>query len=230
MKQDNAAIRKRTQIAQANRTMFLWIAIASALVGAALVVSIFLFQKLSYNEEVLGAKQETVTTLEHNLSVADELSLDVQALNANSALMSVKANPSDDALQVVLDALPSEANSLALGASLQNRLLADIDGNFSLDSLQVTPVSGVESSLDSNTFDAAEESAGTEIQFSFAVTGDQDALKQVLDNLERSIRTIVVTRLAVETQADGLTMTVEGHAFYQPAVSIELTEETVPHK
>lgn len=231
MKPDAVAIRKRTQIAQASRTMFIWIAIASALVGTALVVSFFLFQKLSYNEKVLGAKQETVSTLDHNLSVVDELKADVQALDANSALLSARANPTDSALQVVLDALPSDANSLALGASLQNRLLANIEGPYSLESLQVTPVDGIESLNNSGMVDAsAPTGAGNQIAFSFAVKGGQDQLRQVLQNLERSIRTIVVTHLTVETQSDGLTLSVEGHAFYEPAKSIELKEKTVPNK
>lgn len=231
MKPDNVALRKRTQIAQASRTMFIWIAIASALVGTAIVVSIFLVQKLSYNEKVLAAKQTTVSNLDHNLSVVDSLKADVQALDANSALMSVKANPTDQTLQVVLDALPSDANSLALGASLQNKLLANIPGPYSLESLQVTPVSGVESLSGSTTVDASgATTADNQIAFSFSVKGNQAALRQVLQNLERSIRTIVVTHLTIETQSDGLSMSVEGHAFYQPAKSIELTEKTVPNK
>lgn len=230
MKPDAVAIRKRTQIAQASRTMFLWIAIASALVGTALVVSFFLFQKLSYNEKVLGAKQETVSTLDHNLSVVDELKADIQALDANSALLSARANPTDSALQVVLDALPSDANSLALGASLQNRLLANIEGSYSLESLQVTPVDGIESLNNTGMVDAAAPSGGNQIAFSFSVKGGQDQLRQVLQNLERSIRTIVVTHLTIETQSDGLTLSVEGHAFYEPAKSIELTEKVVPNK
>lgn len=230
MKQDNVALRKRTQIAQASKTMFIWIAIASALVGTALVVSIFLFQKLTYNEKVLSAKQETVSNLDHNLSVVDELKTDIQALDANSALMSVKANSSDQALQVVLDALPSDANSLALGASLQNRLLANIQGNFTLESLQVTPVDGLETVNNSSTVDASDTSgAGNQIAFSFSVKGDQNALRQVLQNLERSIRTIIVTHLTIETQSDSVTLSVDGHAFYQPSRSIELKEKTVPN-
>ena len=230
MKQDNVALRKRTQIAQASKTMFIWIAVASALVGTALVVSIFLFQKLTYNEKVLAEKQQTVSHLDHNLSVVDGLKTDIQALDANSALMTVKANSSDETLQVVLDALPSEANSLALGASLQNKLLANINGNFSLESLQVTPVDGLETLNTSTTVDASTSTGpSSQIAFSFSVKGDQNALRQVLQNLERSIRTIIVTRLAIETQSDSVTLTVDGHAFYQPARSIELTEKTVPN-
>lgn len=228
---NDVAIRKRTQIAQANRTMFIWIAIASALIGTAAVVSIFLFQKLTFNEQVLGIKQTTVSTLDHNLKVIDGLKQDVQALEVDTALMSVKANESDEALQVVLDALPAEANSLALGASLQTRLLAGITGSYSLKSLEVSPVTGVETSNDSSVVDAAAPTTTSNvISFTFSVKGDQEALRQVLQNLERSIRTIVVNRLSMDTQSGDLTMSIDGHAFYQPAKTIQLNEEVVKVK
>lgn len=228
---NDVAIRKRTQIAQANRTMFIWIAIASALIGTAAVVSLFLFQKLTYSEQVLSKKQETVSTLDHNISVIDGLKNDIKALEVNTALMSVKANETDEALQVVLDALPSKANSDALGASLQAKLLSGIQGNYALKSLQVTPVMGVETLADASVVDAAAPtSANNIISFNFSVKGDQAALRQVLQNLERSIRTIVVSRLSIDTQAGDLTMTVEGHAFYQPVKTIQLTEEVVKAK
>lgn len=228
---NDVAIRKRTQIAQASRTMFIWIAVASALIGTAAVVSIFLYQKLAYNEQVLSAKSTTVSNLDHNLSVIDELKSDIQALDVNTALMSVKANDSDEALQVVLDALPSDANSLALGASLQAKLLAGIEGNYSLQALQVSPVSGVETRTDSAVVDASNPAESNNvIAFNFSVKGDQAALQQVLQNLERSIRTIVVTRLGIDTQGGEVTLTIEGHAFYQPAKTIQLTDEVVKVK
>jgi hypothetical protein len=206
--------------------MFIWIALASALIGIAAVVSIFLGQKLTYNERVLAAKQETVSTLDSNLAVVDDLKAEIQALDANSALLGVKANDSDQALQVVLDALPSEANSLALGSSLQNKLLAGVDGNFSLKTLEVKPVDGVETMTSGTTIDAAAagEPVDNKIRFSFSVEGDQTALRQILQNLEKSIRTIVVTRLSLNTESGLLTMNVEGHAFYQPGKTIELKE------
>src|SRR5690554_2580760 len=105
MKQGNdAAIRKRTQIAKANRTMFIWIAVASALIGSAVVVSIFMAQQLFYNEKVLAEKQETVSTLSHNNSVVGDLEDEIRVLDTNTALTSAKARESNQALQVILDA------------------------------------------------------------------------------------------------------------------------------
>lgn len=230
MKPNDAAIRKRTQIAKANRTMFIWIAVASALVGAALVVSYFLIQNLVYNEKVLAAKAETASVLESNNQAVPALADNIRVLDTNGPLGLVKANETDQAIQVILDALPSEANSNALGASLQNKLLVGIDG-LVLETLQVDPVSGVEVfSEDQTTVTATEEDGATayEISFQFAVKGDQVALQKVLDNLQRSIRTIVVTSVRVETEGDGTRMTVLGKAFYEPSRTLELQEKVVP--
>ena len=224
MAANEVALRKRTQIAKTNRTMFIWIAVASALIGTAAVVSIFFFQQLVYNEKVLAEKLNTVSTLDANLAIVEDLQNEIKALSANSALASAKASESEQPLQVILDALPSEANSLALGASLQQRLLTGIQGNYTLENLQVDQVSGVEVLGDS----ASDSDTVGQITFSFGVSGDQAALRQVLENLERSIRTIEVTSLTVEMSGNVINMRVEGRAFYEPAKTIEL--ETIEVK
>lgn len=223
----DVAIRKRTQIAKANRTMFLWIAAGSAIVGSALVVSFFLIQKLIFNEKVLIEKNNTVSTLQHNNSVIPELQTQVRVLDTSGSLDAVKANPNDQAIQVILDALPSDANSLALGASLQNVLLANIAG-LKIESLQVVPVSGIETLSDTDTtIDASSGSGENEINFQFSVSGNQDALKEVLTNLERSIRTIDVKSLRIETQNGTQLMTVQARAFYEPVKNVQLVDKVV---
>lgn len=229
MKND-VAIRKRSQIAKANQTMFIWIAAASAILGIGLVLGIFLFQKLIYNEKVLGEMQNTVSILDHNNSVVGDLEESIRVLDTNSALASAKANESDQAIQVILDALPSEANSFALGASLQNRLLVGTNPAVSLESLQVDPVVGIETLTDESVVVASEEEEGAslnQITFMFVVKGSQDGLKQVLSNLERSIRTIEVTSVKIESIAGAQNMTVRGRAYYEPAKTIELQDKVV---
>lgn len=233
MANNSMALRKRAQIAKANRTMFLWIIAASLIVGASVVVAIFFGRNLIYNEKVLFAKNETLNILRDNNEAVPELENAVRVLDTNDALASIKANPTDQNIQVILDALPADANSLALGASLQSKLLKDI-GGLKLTSLQVTPVAGIES-LDESAEVVAEEPvegeetlAGSEINFQFSVTGSQDELKQVLVNLQRSLRLIDVRTLTIASGDDsGLTLTVEGRAFYVPAKSIEMTDKEV---
>lgn len=223
MEDKEAALRKRTQISRANRTMFLWVAGASVVVGGALVSAIFMFQVLLFNERVLVEKGNTVSTLQANNKNIAELQSQVRALDANSSLASVKASPEDQTLQVVLDALPSDANSLALGASLQNKLLAGISG-LTITSLRVTPVYGVETN---SALSSGDESGEGEIVFQFSVSGNEDSLRSVLDNLERSIRTIHVDHVRIESQGSARVLDVQARAFYEPARVVELRNKTV---
>jgi hypothetical protein len=228
MKPNDTALRKRTQISKANRTMFLWIAGASAIVGFAVVASIFLGQKLFFNEKVLYAKNKTVSTLSENNKVIADLKTNVRVLDTNTDLAKVKANPGDQTIRVILDALPSDANSLALGASLQSKLLAGIPG-LTIVSLQVDPVQGIES-LDIGAVSSpgtATTDTTNQITFQFSVEGNQSALLKALTNLERSIRTIDVTRLQIENQGTSQVMTVKGRAFYEPAKNVTLYDKVV---
>jgi hypothetical protein len=228
------AIRKRQQIANANRMMFVYVAVISALVGIALVASIFLLQRAWFNEKILAEKSKTATTLVHNNQVINNLKDEVRVLNTNEALKSVMTSGESQPVQVVLDALPSEANSSALGSSLQEKFLND--PALTIESLNVDPVVGVESQANTNVQDAssASTSANTvgnqQITFRFSVStsvGNASALKNLLQRLERSIRAIDITTLTVETQGTKLVLTVNGNAFYQPAMTVQLKDETV---
>lgn len=229
MQSKDQALRKRTQITNANRTMFVWVAVVSVILGIALVGSIFLVQKILFNERVLAQKDKTVSVLKANNANVSELEAQVRVLDSNQALTDAKAKPTDQAVQVILDALPSEANSLALGASLQNKLLAGIPG-LSINSLQVNPVVGVET-LSSVTTAAPVSSSSTlgssEITFRFAVSGSEAALKTVLQHLELSIRAIDVTSLTIESQGSNRVLTVQARAFYEPTRVVELKDKVV---
>jgi hypothetical protein len=226
----DVALRKRQQIANANRMMFTWVAIVSAVVGIALVVSLFLLQKAWFNEKVLAEKSKTASTLVHNNEVIGQLKDEVRVLNTNEALKSAMAPGENEPIQVVLDALPSEANSSAFGSSLQEKFLKD--PALTIESLNVDPVAGVESQSDSNVQDASDTTSAGEnqITFRFSVSADANnpsALKSLLQRLERSIRAINITTLTIETQGNRLVLTVDGYAFYEPAKTVELKDKTV---
>jgi len=221
------ALRKRTQINKANHMVFLWVAGASVILGFALVAAIFLGQRLVYNEKVLTAKADTIHTLKADNQAIPDLEDNVRALNANEALASVKANDSDQALQVVLDALPSGANSPAFGASMQQKLLANIPG-LQLDSLDVTPVAGVETTSDQLGDDTS--TGDNTIGFTFKVEGNKTALQTVLSNLERSIRPITLDTVHIQgslSSTQPATLTVAGETYYQPAVNFQLQDKVV---
>jgi len=227
MQNKPTAIRKRTQIANTNRLMFIWVAGISAIFGFALVASLFLVQMLGFNERVLQEKAKTVSTLKTNNNNIKDLESQIRALDANQSLSDIKANPDNKAVQVVLDALPSEANSLALGASIQKVLLANIKG-LELDSLEVSSADGSNASDLSVSTDEGDTASDNKIAFSFSVIGDETALTQALINLEKSIRTIDIVSLTVTgDEKDQLTMMVQARAYYEPAKVVELKDKTV---
>jgi hypothetical protein len=228
MQQKNAAFRKRNQIMKANRTMFLWVAGVSVVFGVALVGIIFLAQMLLFNERVLAEKDRTIATLKADDTNINELESQILVLDTNQSLAKLKAKSDDQSVQVILDALPAEANSSALGSSLQDKLLANIDG-LTLNSIKVDPVAGIEYLQDTDSFVGSDSvsDAQNNITFKFSVTGNEAALKKALQNLEKSIRTIDVVSLKIESQGDDRVMTVDGQAFYEPERVVKLEDKVV---
>lgn len=228
MADKQASMRKRQQITKSGRTMFFWVAGISAVVGICAVIAYSLFSYLSFTTDVVNAKNHTAEILENNIKNAAALSANIQARSADSSLNKLKANDAEDALQVILDALPADANSLALGSSLQDSLLSGING-IKIEQLTVNPVGNVISS-DTATVstDAIVGDPNNVITFHLVVSStDPDALKQVLQHFERSIRIINVDALGVEKGDSGYTMTIDAHAYYQPAVQLQLEKQTI---
>lgn len=218
MQKSDSALRKRQQISNANRMMFIWVAAVSAVVGIAAVLGLFLFQRLVFNEKILSKKQQTLSTLVANNKAVDGLEENVRLLNTNQSLLDVRAKPDDTPLQVILDALPADANSSALGSSLQNVLLPA--ENVTIESLTVNPIDG----------EASDSTTEGAIEFSFSVSAPAnqiDSLRELLRRLERSIRAINVTSQTIEMQGAKITLSVTAQAFYEPAKTIELKNETV---
>lgn len=225
-KQDTA-LRKRQQIAKANRLMFIWVAAASALIGFCLVISVMLVQKLVFNEKVLAEKAKTVSTLQKNNQVISKLEDQIRVLNTNQSLVDTMIPTDKQPVQVILDALPSDANSAAFGASLQQKLIAGDD--ISIESFTVDPIAGIESSIDSSSSSDPSDSGGNEITFHLTVTtGDPNALKAMLRRLESSIRAIDITALTLNLgTASKYTLDIVGHGYYEPAKQITLQDKAV---
>jgi len=233
MATDGTALRKRQKIAKANRMMFLWVAGVSAIVGIAAVASVFLIQKALFNEKVLSEKSKTASTLERNNEVVEELQNQIRVLNTNDDLKAIMVAGETQPVQVVLDALPSGANSSAFGASLQQRFL-QADG-IKLESLNVSPVRDAEvtaygkGSKSKDRTSKNDESA-YQVQFSFTVTteaNNPNALKDLLIRLERSIRPIALKNVVIEAQGDRLSLRAEGHTYYQPELTAELKDKVI---
>lgn len=215
----NVALRKRQEIAKANRMMFLWVTGASAIVGIAAVLGITLYNKLTFNQTVIAEQAKTVSTLEANQEAAKQLIENARVLDTNQNLRDARVDQNDDnALQVILEALPSSENKAALGSSLQDKLLK-LDG-ITIDSLSVGDAG-----------EAGASAGSVAIKFNFvAKATDRNKLFDLLKRLESSIRPVKILTLSLEEGQTDTTLTVSAESYYQPQVSIDLGEKTLPER
>lgn len=208
---------KRKAIADSNRMMFIWIAAMSAVVGIAAVVAIFLGQQIAFHAKLVNEMTNTASVLTKNNKNVGELAQNVVVLETNEALNSIKANSDEKALQVILDALPADRNALALGSSLQQNILTGVDG-LTIDKITV----------DSEDLLAQSTSGDNTIPVLIQVSATSaSALKDMLVRFERSIRTIDIDNLEIQKTDIGYQMTIQAHAYYESAKTVQLTDKVV---
>ena len=222
VKKDQSA-GKRQQIYKSGRTMFAWVAGASVIAGFAVVVAGLLIQRIVFESKVVVEKQNTVNTLQANNKAVDKLRDEIRVLNTNAALSSVKLNDNEEPLRVILDALPADNNALALGASVQSLVARTSD--VKLESFQV----GEDVATSDDTAKLGSSVKGVQqIPFTMSISAaNPDALRDVLKNLEKSIRVIDIDAMTIEQGDSRVVMTVNGHGYYLPAKTIQLTKKEV---
>lgn len=216
--QKEVAIRKRQQIDSSKKTMFFAVAIAAFLVGTSGVVSFFLVKQIVFHAKIISEKATTIARLDENKRNIEELKKNIRALETNDALNALKKSDDDNGLQPILDALPTEPNADALGASLQNNLAGMVPG-LNIESLSIDP--------------PAEQAEGEfgeyndSLTFSLTATGAPDQLKSLLNRFERSIRVIDIVSAELQAGEDKLTLIIQGKAYYQPGQPIKLDKKVV---
>lgn len=211
-------LKKRQQIEVAGRVMFIWVAIAAVAVSFCAVTTQYLFTKWQHNSNVMQAKQIAADTLDQNIINAKQLTKEVDALVADSALGSVKTNPDDPSTKSVLDALPTNFDPAALATSLQQVILSR--SSVSIENISVPQETDA-------SLQAATEPVPQEMKFSFIITSSYDNIKKALVDIEHTIRPIKVTSISLAGSDNNLRAAIEAVTYYQPPKSIGVGEEIV---
>jgi len=224
-KQQLTGMKKRQQIASANKKIFIWVIIASVAVSLCGVTIQFLFKQAAFNQKVISAKADTQSTLSNNITNASQLKTNVDALLADSNLAKVKANPSDTTLKVVLDALPTEDDKSALGASLQQVILP----RSGVTASDITTISDGLVTLGDETTEANTESSSTPqpTSFNFTASGDYDRIKGMLTDLERTIRPMNIQTISFQSSDGNIRTVIAGNSYYQAERSVQLGKRTL---
>lgn len=237
---NDAALRKRQQIDKSRRTMFITVAITAFIVGTAAVVSFFLVKQIIFHSQVIALKEKALGTIKRNIDTVADLEENVRLLDTNAALRSARSSDESETIQVILDALPAEANSDALGASLQLKFVGGVSG-LEIESMSVNTAaeanddssasadgSASASEQSSTSVDEAAKPTEPTIGFAMTVVGSPEAMKELLTRFERSIRVITLSSVEVQASSDGsVRMNLVGNAYYKPTHVVEIGKKVV---
>lgn len=213
-------LKKRQQITNANKLIFLWVIIAAVALSICGVGIQFLFRQAAFNQKIISAKASTQTTLANNIDNAKQLKEKVDNLLADTNLASVRANPGDSTLKVVLDALPTREDQSAFASSLQQVVLPK-------SGIQLSELSTIGSVVGDVAPEAGAVTTAKTINFNFGATGNYDQIKTMLHDLERTIRPIDATAINLEGTDSTLRITVEGVTYYLPERTVELGKKEI---
>lgn len=211
--------RKRQQIRTANKTVFIWIIVASIVVGICGVASQFLIRELIFKNKIYSALTDTNRTLKKNAQSYEGLKTEVNKLIADNNLAMLKKGENSTALQVVIDALPTEDNRPALASSMQTEVLGP--AGVKIDSFSVIDAGSPAAAT------SADAGTATPFDFSFVIIGNYDQILQAMSNMERSIRPISVKTIDLQGSGGSFRANITATTYYQPAASISLGERTV---
>lgn len=236
MATNDTALRKRQQIDKSRKTMFITVAIVAFVVGTAAVVSFFLIKQILFQGRVIAMKEQTLRTIKKNIETMSDLEENIRVLETNDALKAARSREEGEALQVILDALPAEANGDALGASLQLKFVGGVSG-LEIETLAINTdgsEGGDASTGSSNSSDVVQSDTTVEkpsepsIGFSMTVTGSPEAMKELLARFEKSIRVITLSSVEVQASNDGsVRMNLIGEAYYKPTHVVEIEKKVV---
>lgn len=218
---------KRALISKANSTMVIATGVAAFIFVFSAVASKSLFSQASYQNKVIAQKKSALSTLKSDINAVDSLKESYKSFvgtprNVLGGSPTGGGDQDGDNAKIVLDALPSKYDFPALTTSLEKLITGQ--------GLLIQGISGT----DDEVTQAAKQAgnavpAPIAVPFQVRVSGSYDSIKGLLSVFERSIRPIQVTKVEVNSAAQGGNMSaiIDAQTFYQPEKSLKIRSEVV---
>lgn len=225
--------RKREQIDNIQKQLVMWLALAGSAAVLAIILTMNISQKISYQLKVNSELGKTKETLESNVKAINQIKSSVNALasNDNLNLENIKGDDST-ALQVVLDALPTENDQESLGSSLQAKVFSR--SGAALSKFSFDDSSSASASTTTSTGSTSTATAGSTLTqqaqpmgFSATINGNTSGITDTLKNLQNSIRTINVNSMQISGSDNNLEAKITANAYYSPKVEYKSGTKTV---
>lgn len=215
---------KQTLINKANTTIVAVTAGACFVVVFCIVSSVQLMGQLAYQNRVIGAKKEALSTLKEDLAATGSLTNSYQAF-INTSKNAIGGDPNGQGPQdgnnakIVIDALPSRYDFPALGTSLENILTSQTQ--------KIQGIIGTDDAINQENSQTSSNPQPQPMPFELSVNGDYGGMQNVVMALERSIRPIKVQSITIISAQNNLTMTVTAQTYFQPQKSLNITTKVV---
>lgn len=230
--QPATGIKKRQQIEGTRKQVFAWVALASAAAVVCLTVGLNLFSRLKYQWKVNSELAATEKALKSSSDSVDDLIKNVDALRANSQLTLPNLKSDDSTVfQVIIDALPTTNDSVDLSSSLQNKVL--VSTGVSIESISVDSETTTTTAADTQTESSSSDTAfpkANPITFSIELVGPYDSIKAVLEDIERTIRPIVINEITLEGSDSRMTASISATTYYSESVNYTVGSKEVPYE
>jgi len=210
-------------VSKANAVTVGIVGVASFIVVFCLVASSSLFSQNKYQAKVASAKSKANSQLDANIKAYSDLNTSYMKFTSNSPnAIGGNLNGTGDSdgsnAKIVLNSLPSTYDFPALTSSLEKVLR---DRNIS-----VTDISGTDAQA-SQTATESQSPKPIEIPFTFTVSANYGSTQQLLDSLQKSIRPIQIDTIAISGASSDMTVTVNGHTYYQAGKNLKITKQTI---
>jgi hypothetical protein len=219
-----ASFTKRSLITKANSRIVWATGIAAFVVIFAGVACKTLVSQANYQNRVISEKKKALATLQSDLNARDSLVSSYKAFVSTPQNV-LSGNPEGDGPQdgdnakIVLDSLPSRYDFPALATSLEKLITSQ--------GLQIVAISGTDDEVAQAANQSSTAPAPVPIPFKIQVGGSYDAIRSLVDVLERSIRPIQVQNLQITGTDGSMTATIDAQTFYQPEKSLSIKSEVV---
>jgi len=216
---------KRVAIDKSNAQLVAIVAIASVIAVFALVASKAVFSQTRYQAHVISAKEKARNQLEDNIQTYNNLATAYKAFDGASTnvIGGTRTGTGDNDgsnSKIVLDALPSSYDFPALTSSLE-KILTDSN-------LKVSNITGTDDQLNQQSNTSSPNPQPVQIPFSFTITNaNYSSVTQLFTKLQQSIRPIQVDSIDMSGGANDMTVTVNGHTYYQPAKTVSITKKVI---